>query len=149
MDQAILQKANQFFNEQHFHCSQAVFAAFAESLGLDEKQALKIGGCFGAGMDNGEVCGCVTGALMALGLKYGQCEADDLDSRIKSRVLGLRFYESFRNTHGSCICRELLGYDFGNPDDLKILQTEKPYLAICPKLVASAVEIAADIMAQN
>ena len=31
-----------------FNCAQAVFASFSEDLGLDEKQALKIGGCFGS-----------------------------------------------------------------------------------------------------
>ena len=51
--------------ESKFNCAQAVFASFSEDLGLDEKQALKIGGCFGSGMRKGEVCGACTGALMA------------------------------------------------------------------------------------
>ena len=38
-----------------FNCSQSVFATFSEELGLSEKQALKIGGCFGSGMRKGEV----------------------------------------------------------------------------------------------
>ena len=37
-----------------FHCSQAVFAAFSEELGLSEEQALKIGSCFGSGMRKGD-----------------------------------------------------------------------------------------------
>lgn len=68
--------------ESKFNCAQSVFASFSQELGLDEKQALKIGGCFGSGMRKGEVCGACTGALMVLGLKYGQCEINDRKSKI-------------------------------------------------------------------
>ena len=78
-----VEKANDLFAKK-FHCSQAVFAAFAEELGLTEEQALKIGACFGSGMRKGEVCGACTGALMAIGLKYGQCNVQDMDSRMKT-----------------------------------------------------------------
>ena len=141
-----VEKANQFFNEQRYHCSQAVFGAFAEELGISEELALKIGGCFGGGMNEGEVCGCVTGALMALGLKYGQCTADDMDSRNKSREKCMEFYEKFKAENGSCICRDLLGYDFGKPEDTKYIQQTKLYLEICPKLVKSATRIAAELI---
>lgn len=78
-----IEKANKYFSEK-YHCSQAVLGAFANELGLTETQALKLGGCFGGGMCKGEVCGAVTGALMALGLRYGQSEIDDLKSRYKT-----------------------------------------------------------------
>ena len=60
-------QALQLFSE-HFHCSQAVLAAFAPECGLSHEQALKLGACFGSGMRKGEVCGACTGALMVLGL---------------------------------------------------------------------------------
>lgn len=44
-----IDKAKDLF-EQKFHCSQAVLAAFASELEITEKQALKLGACFGAGM---------------------------------------------------------------------------------------------------
>ncbi len=90
-----IDKAKALF-EQKFHCSQAVFAAFASELGISEEQALKIGACFGAGMCKGEVCGACTGALMALGLKYGQSEIEDLESRWKTNDITSEFLENFR-----------------------------------------------------
>lgn len=141
-----IEKSLELFNERHYHCSQAVFGAFAKELGISEELSLKIGGCFGAGMNEGEVCGCVTGALMALGLKYGQSKDDDYDSRIKSRELCMEFYDKFKTENGSCICRDLLGYDFGKPEDIKYIQETKLYLDICPKLVESATKIAAELM---
>lgn len=144
-----VEKSIQLFNQQHYHCSQAVFAAFAEELGISEALALKIGGCFGAGMNQGEVCGCVTGALMAIGLKYGQDKADDCESRIKERKLAIELYEKFKAENGSCICRDLLGYDFGKPKDVKHLQDTKLYFEICPKLVESATKITNQILQDN
>ena len=79
------EQAREYFTAG-YNCAQAVFASFSKELGLDEKQALKIGGCFGSGMRKGEVCGACTGALMALGLKYGQDEIGDVESKLKSDV---------------------------------------------------------------
>ena len=75
-------EAVELFNGKYL-CSQAVFAAFAEELGLEKKQALKIGACFGSGMRKGEVCGACSGALMALGLKFGDYKpkADEVCDR--------------------------------------------------------------------
>ena len=141
-----IEKSSDLFNKCHYHCSQAVFGAFAEKLGLSEELALKIGGCFGGGMNEGEVCGCVTGALMAIGLKYGQCKVDDMESRSKSRELCMEFYDKFKAENGSCLCRDLLGYDFGKPEDVKIIQESKVFLNICPELVESATRIASEIL---
>ncbi len=61
-----------------FSCSQAVFSTFAEKIGLDKETALRISGPFGGGMARmGDTCGAVTGAFMAIGLKYGKAKADD------------------------------------------------------------------------
>lgn len=141
-----IEKALDLFNNKHYHCSQAVFAAFADELGITKEQALKIGGCFGAGMNEGEVCGCVTGALMALGLKYGLCSEDDMESRTLSRNKCMEFYDKFKAENGSCLCKDLLGYNFGNPDDLKIIQDTKLFLNICPELVESAAKITEELL---
>ncbi|MFZ5631777.1 MAG: C-GCAxxG-C-C family protein [Bacillota bacterium] len=53
-------------------CSQALFSTCAVKLGLDRETAMKIATPFGGGMARlGETCGAVTGALMVIGLKYG------------------------------------------------------------------------------
>ena len=72
--------ASELFSKRYY-CSQAVLAAFAEELGMTKEQALRVGACFGGGMCKAEVCGACTGALMALGLKYGMCEDGDYESQ--------------------------------------------------------------------
>ena len=124
-----------------FNCAQAVFASFSDELGLDEKQALKIGGCFGSGMRKGEVCGACTGALMALGLKYGQSEVGDIDSKLKSDDVCVKFLEEFESKNGSYICNELLGCDIRTKEGVEYAVENNLFTEICPKMVESATLI--------
>lgn len=138
-------KAKKLF-EQRFHCSQAVLAAFADELGISEEQALKLGACFGSGMCKGEVCGACTGALMALGLKYGQCKTDDLVSRQKTSEVTSRFLEAFRAENGSYLCRELLGCDLASAEGIEYAKEHNLFTEFCPKMVISAVKIAEQLL---
>lgn len=140
-----IEKANEIF-EQKYHCSQAVLAAFASELGITEAQALRLGGCFGGGMRKGEVCGAVTGALMALGLKYGQCEVEDLESRYKTNDVTDKMLERFKNENGSYICKELLGCDLSTQEGIEQAIEKKLFTEFCPKMVASATQIAEELM---
>ena len=65
------EKAMKIFYEK-FNCSQAVLGAYAEEYGLTVDQAMKVAACFSGGVRKGEVCGAVSGAIMVIGLKYGE-----------------------------------------------------------------------------
>lgn len=140
-----VEKAAELFAKK-FHCSQAVFATFAEELGITEKQALKIGACFGSGMRKGEVCGACTGALMVLGLKYGQSDEDDMDSRLKTNEVTDSFMAEFKEQNGSYRCKELLGCDIGTAEGVAIALEKKLFTEFCPKMVESATRIVEDIL---
>lgn len=133
------EKAKELFG--HYLCSQAVLAAFADELDLTEKQALKVGACFGSGMCKGEVCGACSGALMVIGMKYGQCEPDDSDSRLKTNELTRKFLEQFREENGSYICNELLGCDLATPEGVEYAREHKLFTEFCPEMVVSAAKI--------
>lgn len=106
--------------ESKFNCAQSVFASFSEELGLDEKQALKIGGCFGSGMRKGKVCGACTGALMVLGLKYGQNEVGDIENKLKSDKAYVEFLDKFKSQNESYICNDLLNCDITTQEGIII-----------------------------
>ena len=133
-----IEDAVQIF-ENGYMCSQAVFAAFSEDYGLSKEQALKIGACFGSGMRKGEVCGACTGALMALGLKYG-------DDKAKSDEVCNRFLDEFKRQNGSFICRDLLGCDISTPEGVKQARDNNLFKEICPEMVRSAAEIVDEIL---
>ena len=128
-----IEKAIQLF-ENGYVCSQAVFATFSQDLGLSEEQALKIGACFGSGMRKGEVCGACTGALMALGLKYGE-------SKTKSNEVCEKFLDEFEKENGSYICRELLNCDIRTEKGVKYALDNNLFKEFCPKMVESATKI--------
>ena len=132
--------------ESRFNCAQSVFASFSQELGLDEKQALKIGGCFGSGMRKGEVCGACTGALMVIGLKYGQCEINDRESKLKSDELCVKFLEKFESINGSYICNELLNCDLKTKEGIDYAIRNNLFTEICPKMVESATMIVEEII---
>ena len=143
-----IEKSRELFARK-FHCSQAVLAAFAEELGLTEKQALKLGACFGGGMCKGEVCGACTGALMALGLKFGQCEIGDVESKTKTNDITVKFLEIFKKENGSYMCRELLGCDLATPEGKRYAIEHNLFTEFCPKMVASATEITEKLLIEN
>ncbi|WP_405268449.1 C-GCAxxG-C-C family protein [Methanobrevibacter sp.] len=128
-----IEKAVQLF-ENGYVCSQAVFATFSQDLGLSEEQALKIGACFGSGMRKGEVCGACTGALMALGLKYGE-------SKAKSNEVCEKFLDEFEKENGSYICRDLLNCDIRTEEGVKYALDNNLFKEFCPKMVESATKI--------
>ncbi len=139
------EKALQYFNDK-FHCSQSVFASYAEELGLTEEQALKISYCFNSGMRKGEVCGACSGALMVLGMKYGQSDKTDLESRANANNKTVQFLEKFKEANGSYICNELLGCDITTPEGEKYAVEHNCFTKICPKMVESSVMILEEIL---
>ena len=133
--------ASELFSKRYY-CSQAVLAAFAEELGMTKEQALKVGACFGGGMCKAEVCGACTGALMALGLKYGMCEDGDLDSKERANSYAVRFLDEFAKQNGSYICRELLDCDISTDEGKAYARAKGLFATKCPKMIESAVLIA-------
>lgn len=91
-------------HESGENCCQAVLGACCDNFNLDPETAYRLGAFFGGGMRRGEVCGAVSGTLMALGLQYG-----DEDNR--KSLKSLDFMKAFREQYGSMLCKELLGED--------------------------------------
>lgn len=133
-------KAIEYFS-QRMHCSQAVLAAYSEECGISEEQAFKLGSCFGSGMRKGEVCGACTGALMVLGLLYGQSHIGNQDERQRSNRINDLMMKRFKEVNGSYICNDLLGYDISTPEGAQRARADGLFIDFCPKMVASAVDI--------
>ena len=142
------EKALELFR-QKYHCSQSVIAAFAEDCGLTEKQALKLGACFGSGMRKGEVCGACTGALMVLGSLYGQYDITDLASRERAYAVTDRMLEDFASVSGSYRCNDLLGCDVSTAEGMSYAREHDLFTEFCPQMIANAVDILEQIMEEQ
>ena len=138
-------KAVQYY-ENGYMCSQAVFAAFAEQFGITEKQAFQIGACFGGGMCKGEVCGACTGALMVLGMKYGQFDLSDDESRAKGKAMAVKFLDEFEKRKNSYICRDILGCDLRTEKGKNYARSNGLFGTLCPEMVRTAAEILTEML---
>jgi len=133
--------------EAGYNCSQSVFSAFAERLDLPVETALKIAAPFGGGIGRlGEVCGAVSGALMALGLHAGHTAAQDPEAKERTYRMARAFAAEFQRRHGCLTCRELLGCDIGTPEGQQQAREAGLFKQRCPAFVSDAAEIAAAMM---
>lgn len=135
-----VEKAEEYFCN-NFNCSQAVFTTFATEMGLDEEIALRIATQFGGGARKGEMCGAVSGALMALGLKYGHCHAEDTEEKGKAYQIAEDFMNRFIAEKGTVVCRELLGYDVSKAEDMQKIKELNLFKTVCPEMVRCATLI--------
>jgi C_GCAxxG_C_C family probable redox protein len=136
-----VERAVSCFNDG-FSCSQVVLSTYGEQFGLDRETALKVAGAFGGGMGHrGETCGAVTGALMVIGLQYGQTRVEDKEPKKKTYRLVKEFAEQFKVRNGSINCTELLGCDLSTPEGMQRAKERDLFTTLCPKFVQDAAEI--------
>jgi C_GCAxxG_C_C family probable redox protein len=132
---------------RNFNCAQSVLAAFVPQLGLEEAQALKLASPFGGGVARrGQICGAVTGALMALGLAQG---ADTPAGKEAAYCLGQEFLQRFESRHGTLLCRELLQVDISTPEGHQQAREKHLFTTRCPLFVADAVDIVQAMLAET
>lgn len=129
-------RAKELF-EGGYNCAQAVFVAFSDATGIDEKTAFALSSSFGGGMGRmREVCGAVSGMLMVIGALRGSGDKAAHYARVRE-LMG-----RFREENGSYVCRELMklpaGTSGGDPEP----RTPEYYKRRpCSELVACAARI--------
>lgn len=132
---------------QGYDCSQVVLRHFAEKLEITEDEANRMAACFGGGMMTGDTCGAVTGALMAIGLRYGHSSPENLkEQKAEMAEKSGQFREAFLKKHGSLICRPLLGYDLTRTEEAQKAVESGRMMELCPGLVCDAIEILEEIL---
>ena len=139
-------KAIGYFRNK-FNCSQSVFTVFGTEHGISEDDCLRISCPFGAGMGRTQqTCGAVTGALMALGLKYGKAIGDPDEKKQFTYEKTREFFSEFTARNGSLSCRELLkGLDINDPVDHQKIMELGLFDTSCEKYVTDAVTIVENI----
>ena len=111
--------------KKEMNCCQAVLVAFADKLGKNEDELLRLGSGFGSGMATMEgTCGALVGAIMVSSLL-----SPDGEVRSNSRAI----MSQFKELCGATICRDLKGIGTGK------------VLCSCEDCVRNAVLAAGDI----
>ena len=111
-----------------YNCSQSVYAAFAEELGMSVEEAAKRASPFGAGFGKlREVCGAVSGMVLVLGDLCGYQDPTDAAGKQALYALVQQMCGSFEASEGSLICRDLLGLAKGEDLAEPAVRTEEYY----------------------
>ena len=136
------QKAVELFRSG-CNCSQAVFLAFSDITGFDEKTALRLSSSFGGGLGRlREVCGAVSGMSLVAGYLWGYDDLSDKSLKTAHYSLVSGMANSFSDIFGSYICREILGlkdykYSPVAQDRTSAYYASRP----CEKCIAAAARI--------
>lgn len=106
MKQESPMKINWFPKESDMSCSETVLRMGLQKLQLDSDGALKISSTFGGGIAGlGEVCGAVTGAIFAIGLRYGRKDANQSQDEV--RQITQEFCQAFEKKYSYLRCSDL------------------------------------------
>ncbi|MCM1049261.1 MAG: EAL domain-containing protein [Clostridiales bacterium] len=141
------EKAGELLNQQ-YHCSQALFGAFAQDFGMDLKTAFKVSTCFGGGMRQGGTCGCITASLLIIGMAVGFYDSQDRELEVYANKKTEEFIRRFtEKMEGVVECRDILGKDISKPDEVAIIRKEGLILKKCPKAINISIDILEDMLA--
>ncbi len=136
--------------QQQYHCSQALFGAFAGDVGLDLKTAFKISTCFGGGMRQGGICGCITAAMLVIGMAVGFYDSQDRELEIYVNKKTDEFIKRFtKKMNGDINCRDILGRDISEPDGMASIRKEGLILKKCPRPIDVSIDILEDMLREH
>jgi len=101
----------------------------------------------------GETCGALTGAIMAIGCVVGRERLEDLQQYQKAKEPAKNMYHRFRDQVGHSICAEIHKIKFGrafhlyDPEDVKAFHEAGGHSRSgCPEVCGIAARTAADII---
>lgn len=130
-----------------FSCSQRVFATLGEELGIERKQALRLATGFCAGIAyQRDICGAISGAIMAIGLKHGNDEPAAQDFSNKAIFLTRELIQRITAKHGCYTCKGLTGIDNMDLEEgMKFYREQGIVEKICRPVIIDCIEIVEEI----
>jgi C_GCAxxG_C_C family probable redox protein len=95
---------------------------------------------------SGEVCGAISGAVLAIGIMYGK-EDPEIVTHLTGEVV-----KRFAEKNGAVRCHDIIGFNIGSIDKAADLSSIKGLIKfgmrggkeMCKEIVCSAVEIVLD-----
>ena len=137
------------YHHQGFNCAQAVLAAFADQIGVPLETALAAASGIGGGIGGShqEVCGAISGSVMALGYLYPYTDSGNPSAKQRVYALAKEFRRRFEEAFGKTRCGELLA---ARPEAAP--GTAAARMGItghCDVMIVTAVEILEQLLAEQ
>ncbi len=126
-----------------YSCSQSVFSSLAGRWNISPEVSLRISAGLSGGIaQSAGTCGCVTGAVLAIGLAQSDVSPEENRAGKEKTCEACRsFMRAFEERNGSTVCRELIGCDISMPEGLARARREGLFHSRCSKFVRDAVEL--------
>lgn len=129
------------------NCAQSVLSSFGPELGLDKTTCMKLAAPFGGGLaKNQHVCGAVSGALMALGLKYGKGINETDDDKKSTFSIANEFIMRFKEKYQSIECLDLLGANMHTEEGQNLIKEHNLFKTKCVHFVVDAASIVEELL---
>ena len=144
LENILVQKATQLFGNG-YNCAQAVLCAYHEEVNVPSETLKALAWGFGGGMRQGNTCGVITGALMVLGLMNQKIGGSVDEQKNRSAALTVSYLQAFKEKQGHLNCKDLLGYDVLNPQEVANNREKKR--VTCSQLVKSSIMLIEECLA--
>lgn len=110
---------------QGFNCAESVLLGLCEYLKVESPLIPRIATGFGGGIGHtGNICGAITGAIMALGIRFGRENPQDKDTRDKLYRLTAAFLRDVERKLGHLDCFSLIGVHLDTEEGLERYRKE-------------------------
>jgi C_GCAxxG_C_C family probable redox protein len=146
-EHGVIELANSY-SAKGFLCSESVLLAISDHLRVKSELIPKIATGFGAGIGGqGEVCGAISGGVIALGLKYGRNTAEK--QKIKPYWFAAELLKRCEKEFGYVMCRELTGCDLTTEAGLKKYSDKKMWETKCRRYIEIVTAIVFDLISER
>ena len=131
-----------------YNCAQSILFSHSDEIDIDKSTALKVAWAFGAGMGRKqEICGAVTGGIMAISLKYSRFQNDHNATTEKIYSKTRELMDRFQEKHGTYKCSELLkGCNLQTEEGQKYFKDNDLLNKTCMECIRSASQILEEIL---
>ena len=142
-----------FENERKYTgCSQTVLGALKEKFSEISADVFKAGSVLAGGVARqGESCGALIGALMAVSAVAGREQFEDMDAFQKAMEPAVKVFHKFKEEIGHTICAEIHKIRYGRTYKLFMPEERQIFREIgcrningCPVVCGTAARIAAE-----
>ena len=141
-------RAREYFS-LGYNCAQSVLRALLEEKGIFFEEAPILAAGFGGGISRrGEMCGAVTGAIMAIGIILGKQIKDPVEHKNITYNSVNEFIKKFNQIHNTVICNELIGFDISDTVAREKGNEEGIFDNVCPNFIESAIKIILDMFSE-
>ena len=138
------------YHKEGYNCAQSVVGVFADRIGLTVDKLMAMAGGFGGGVGGShtELCGAVSGGILALSLLYPHTDGADKAGKQRVYAKGKEFRRRFEEVFSFTRCGDLLNARPGI--------TEKTHAAArlgitahCDIMIVTAVELLEQMLSEE